>query len=307
MSTPKKNLNQSLIAQFSGQKNYITTPKIYCKLTQCLNKAYVLNQIIFYSSHSSYCSDDWFYKSYAEWLEEVFVKERTLRTYFKEFVDEGWIEMRIAKIKGVRTPFFRPMMENITNAIAKLIDEEPKTPPITPLKPKEKPMSKSCPKRQKLPDSQTAKIAVSNTIYTDNSSDKKTTTKDKTQSSSSFLTTTQNTELLKHKLKTDTRTDDLFLKHCHWHIEKQENDHTKYQRVKGLLKILKGLMETGEHFKAKGYIDPIEKKKADDDKAKKELWRKYQEYRTQFFNDRDVLNIASVQGKEPKEFDQWEP
>lgn len=308
MSDTKKNLNHALIAQFSGQQATITTPRIYYRLTKCLNKAYLLNQIIFYSSRSTYCNDDWFYKCYEEWREEVFVSDRTLRTYFKDFVEDGLIEMRIAKVRGVRTPFFRPMMENISKAIAALIDEDNKAnPPIPPKAPEtgKNDLNKSCPKRKKLPDSQTEKIAVSNTIYTNNSSDKKTTTVNHHRSSSSFFTKKQQEDLLNQKLGSDLRSDETFLLHCQHHIEKQKNDLSKFQRMAGLKKILKNVNEVGEHFKSPGFIDPEQLKIQEANKKLQELTTEHQLYWSQFKNDRDFLKRQDLQGKEPKGFEEW--
>jgi hypothetical protein len=173
MSTAKKNLNQQLLAQFSGNDSFITIPKIYYRLTKNLNKSLLLSQIIFYSDKSTYCTDGWFYKSYDDWQTEVFLSVRGMRDLFKELVNENLIEMRVAKIKGIRTPLFRPRMDNVTKAIENLLMSEIEaTPKITPVQ--ELPQTaesavkvKNVPKRQKVPDSQTAESAVSNTIYTD--------------------------------------------------------------------------------------------------------------------------------------------
>lgn len=80
-----------------------------------------------------------------------------------------------------------------------------------------------------------------------------TTTAEDSLSSSSFFSLKQTTEFLKLKLETDPRTDHEFVANCHWHVEKQENEFTKYRRVKGLLRILDELSEAGEHFKASGF------------------------------------------------------
>lgn len=292
MSSAKKNLNHLLLSQFSGQQAVITVPKIYYRLTQNLNKALILNQIIFYSDKSTYCQDGWFYKSYAEWMNEVYLTERSLRYHFKDLVKDNLIEMRIAKVKGVRTPFFRPLMDNIMEAIKKLLeaDTPPPTEPTpesntTPKKEAKTPLRKSCPKRKKFPDSQTAKISVSNTIYTDDSSDKKTTTvnpppKDHENSgseknpSSSFFTPKQKNKLLALKLEIDDRSDDTFLEHCEDHIQKQKNDYGKFQRIAGLSKILTNLLETGEIFKSVGFKDPEEERKKKEAQAERERLQK---------------------------------
>lgn len=183
MSHAKKNLNHQLIAQFSGQQSQITIPKLYYKLTKNLNKALLLNQIVFYSDKSTYCKDGWFYKPYSEWMQEVFLSERTLRDYFKELdIQDGFIEMRSAKVKGVKCLFCRPRMENITNAIICLLEKEQMEgikesgdeqhlpyPAISAV------LEENCPIRQKLPDGYPAEIAGSNTIYTDKTTDNTTT------------------------------------------------------------------------------------------------------------------------------------
>lgn len=98
---------------------------------------------------------------------------------------------------------------------------------------------------------------------------KKLTTEDQPQSSSSFFSKKQTSELLGLKLSADNRSDELFLEHCQYHIENQTNENSKFQRIAGIKKILSKLRETGEHFKAKGFIDIA----AEELKAKKEEQR----------------------------------
>lgn len=86
---------------------------------------------------------------------------------------------------------------------------------------------------------------------------KLTTTAEDQKSSSSFFSLKQKAELLKHKLKSDERTDEEFIENCEWHVTKQENEFTKFRRVKGLLKILDDVADAGEHFKASGYYENL--------------------------------------------------
>ena len=85
-------------------------------------------------------------------------------------------------------------------------------------------------------------------IKEDTKSSKKLTTE---KSSSSFFSEKQKQKLLNLKLPSDSRVDELFLEHCQRHVESQINEYTKFQRMSGLIKILLGLQETQEHFKAK--------------------------------------------------------
>lgn len=93
-----------------------------------------------------------------------------------------------------------------------------------------------------------------------NKEDKKTTTVEQPQSSSSFFSLKQQTQLLTLKLPSDDRTKDLFLKHCQHHIENQENNLGRFQRISGLTKILTGCYESGEYFNAKGFDKTWKKK-----------------------------------------------
>ncbi len=70
------------------------------------------------------------------------------------------------------------------------------------------------------------------------------------QSSSSFFLK-QKKELLALKLEQDSRTDELFLEECKDHIENQENNYSRFQRISGLKKLLKKLFDDKEFFQAK--------------------------------------------------------
>jgi hypothetical protein len=79
------------------------------------------------------------------------------------------------------------------------------------------------------------------------------------QSSSSFFSKEQTKELLTYKLPTDKRSDELFLAHCNNHVEKQVNEHSKYQRFSGLKHILTKVYENREPFNSKGFEKEVEK------------------------------------------------
>ena len=299
MTFKKINPNQELLSKFAGQDAFITTPRIYYQLTKCLNKSYLLNQIVFYTGKSTMLKDGWFYKTYEEWCEELFLTDRTLRSYFKEFVKKEWIDMRIQKINGIRTPLFRANTEKITLALLALNLPPPEPSGTTQNKqPEQKPtqtetiseldnhctemqtnLYNNLPKRKKLPDSQTENFSVSYTIDTDNYLQKKLTTVKPNPSSSSFFSEKQKAELLTLKLSTDTRTDELFLEHCTHHVENQKNDLSKYQKFTGVKRILTRLNETGCHFKATGFDKvSVESLSANEEETRiptEEEWKKW--------------------------------
>jgi hypothetical protein len=82
---------------------------------------------------------------------------------------------------------------------------------------------------------------------------KLTTVNEEMPSSSSFFSEKQKEELLSYKLKKDERPDELFLSHCQYHIESQNNDYGKFERLTGLKHILTKLYEIQDIFKAKGF------------------------------------------------------
>ena len=307
MSTKKTNSNKTILSHFSGQESYITIPKIYYKLTGCLNKAFVLNQIIFNTGRSTVLKNDWFYKSYEDWQEETLLCERTLRSYFKEFVGENWIDMKIQKINGIRTPLFKANVNNIEASLFKMLqlESESKIQQNTQKLPQPANSSelvKNVPKRQNLPDSQTAKLAVSNTI--DTYEDFQITTNCKSSSSFSFSETIDQS-ILDQKLTTDKRPDSEFMNEVIEHVDNHSDKHySRIVRAQGALKILKSLNEQNLIFYAKGN-EPKEKEVERIEPKKSEKQHEYMLYLSQFKNDRDNLKIPAVIGKEPQTFKQW--
>ena len=152
MSISKKNLNRELLSNFSSGKSQITVPTLYYRLTKSLHKAYLLNQVIFYSNKSTHSQDGWFFKSYKDWKSESYLPERTLRTFFKGLEKDDLIEMRIATVNGLRTIFFRPKLDNVSEAIQKMLDDDSKKQEQNDYKSSHIELYKNCPNRQEWPD-----------------------------------------------------------------------------------------------------------------------------------------------------------
>lgn len=89
-----------------------------------------------------------------------------------------------------------------------------------------------------------------------------------TKKSSSEPSDKLNNQIISHKLESDPRSDDAFIQHAFHHIQ-NNSDKTlsQYQRIKGLLTILRNLKSVGEHFSSKGFIDS-ETKRMKEEKAK---------------------------------------
>lgn len=68
----------SIIGQYSGQANVIAIPRIYIAICGDYNRAAILNQILYWSERTK-DKNGWFYKSYAEWSEELGLSEYQIR------------------------------------------------------------------------------------------------------------------------------------------------------------------------------------------------------------------------------------
>jgi hypothetical protein len=258
MSDHKKNLNREIIGLFSGQSSQVTIPKLYIEITGSYSLAIVLNQAVFWSNKSS-CKDGFFYKTYEEWFDEIHIPERTLRRRFNALETSELITTKVKKVKGANTKHVKPHTDRIIELISIMMDGNnpirPSWPVGTIIEPK------TCTKT--VPYGQVGRLEPANLagsyITEDHLQNKNTTTEIKS-SSSDFFSKKQRSELTALRHTSDRREESVFLDNCRWHIEKQANDNSVYQRVAGLKKILKGINETREVFKAQGYTNSQDEK-----------------------------------------------
>lgn len=103
---------RTLISKFSGKDNVIVIPRFYVELLDGdLKTAMLLNQIIYWSDKSKR-EDGFFYKTYAEWNDELFLSEHQIRSSAKKLESLGWIETAVKKANGNPTKHFRFNHEN---------------------------------------------------------------------------------------------------------------------------------------------------------------------------------------------------
>ena len=113
----------TLLRKISGQENIETTPKIYIKLLECRNRAFVLNQIIFWSDKSTDLKEGWFHKDYSEWFEETSIPERSMRRILTDLQKRGYIEKTSRKIRGNKKLILRPVIEKIMEDLSCIIND----------------------------------------------------------------------------------------------------------------------------------------------------------------------------------------
>lgn len=110
-----KNIKE-ILAALIGNENTLSTNVLFIKYTGSHAKAVFLGQLFYWSSKMQK-KGGWFAKSYDDWMNEVYIEERTLRRYANEFKDAGLLETTVKKFGGVPTLHYRL---DIDQLIAKL-------------------------------------------------------------------------------------------------------------------------------------------------------------------------------------------
>lgn len=110
------NTIRTIISQMSGQENIVVVPKLFVKLTGDLTTAILLNQIVFYSDKSKR-KDNFFYKTYKEWEEEICLTERQVRYSTKKLVSSGYVETALKKANGAPTVHYKLDFDKLLDSI----------------------------------------------------------------------------------------------------------------------------------------------------------------------------------------------
>ena len=95
----------NLLTKTVGQANILTIPTLFLKkLNGNHASALFLSQLIYWTDKTQ---DGWIFKSYSDWEDEIFVKEKKLREIKKELEELGLIETKIQKAYGVPTVHYK--------------------------------------------------------------------------------------------------------------------------------------------------------------------------------------------------------
>lgn len=95
----------NLLTKTVGQTNILTIPTLFLKkLNGNHAAALFLSQLIYWTDKTQ---DGWIFKSYSDWENEIFVKEKKLREIKKELEELGLIETKIQKAYGVPTVHYK--------------------------------------------------------------------------------------------------------------------------------------------------------------------------------------------------------
>lgn len=117
---------KNVISTFSGTERHITVPRVYLEMLGDFNTAAFLNQLIFWSDKTKR-RDGFFYKTYAEWEDELFLSEYQVRRSSKNLRDLGLIETEVKRANGSPTVHYKVNMDELSVSILNKLKERNQT------------------------------------------------------------------------------------------------------------------------------------------------------------------------------------
>ncbi|AYU54654.1 DnaD domain protein [Staphylococcus debuckii] len=107
---------KSVIKSFSGRENIIPIPVVYIELLGDYHIAAFLNQLIYWSDKTKR-KDGYFYKSYKEWKEELFLSRYQIDKSIDKLKEIGLIKTSLKKANGAPTLHYKVDMDRLTEWI----------------------------------------------------------------------------------------------------------------------------------------------------------------------------------------------
>lgn len=107
---------KSVIKSFSGRENIIPIPVVYIELLGDYHIAAFLNQLIYWSDKTKR-KDGYFYKSYKEWKEELFLSRYQIDKSIDKLKELGLIKTSLKKANGAPTLHYKVDMDRLTEWI----------------------------------------------------------------------------------------------------------------------------------------------------------------------------------------------
>lgn len=108
----------SVISKFSGQNNVIPIPVIYLEITEDYPAAALLNQMVYWSDRTKR-RDGYFYKSYQEWNEELYLSEYQVRRATNKLKSLSLVETSLKKANGAPTLHYKVDTKEVSEWILK--------------------------------------------------------------------------------------------------------------------------------------------------------------------------------------------
>lgn len=118
----------AMIRAISGQANVLTIPRIYIDLTKSHRAALFLSQCVYWSDKTK-DSDGWFYKTDAEWREELGLPRGGLDTALKAC--ERWVEAAVRRVGPTPKSHYRVKLDLLVSDISDLLESDKSDLPVS--------------------------------------------------------------------------------------------------------------------------------------------------------------------------------
>src|SRR5699024_3057536 len=117
---------KNVISTFSGTERHITVARVYLEMLGEFNTAAFLNQLVFWSDKTKR-RDGFFYKTYAEWEDELLLSEYQVRRSSKNLRDLGLIETEVKRANGSPTVHYKVNMDELSVSILNKLKQRNQT------------------------------------------------------------------------------------------------------------------------------------------------------------------------------------
>ena len=107
-----------LIESITGNKNLLTVPKEFIRLTGDIEVALFLSQLIYWTGKAK-DPEGWVFKTYEDWEEEIMLTEYKIRKAKNKLEKLGFLETRIKKANGNPTVHYRLKKDKFSESILK--------------------------------------------------------------------------------------------------------------------------------------------------------------------------------------------
>ena len=111
-----------LLFSYSGSERNIVIPESLIKVAGDLQSAALLNQCIYYTDITKR-TDGYFYKTYKEWQEEIYLSKYQVNKIIGRFEKLGIVETKKKKANGAPTIHYRVNMENLIDLMAETFEK----------------------------------------------------------------------------------------------------------------------------------------------------------------------------------------
>lgn len=109
-----------LIRELTGQSNVLTIPRAFVEYTGTLDAALLLSQILYWSDKGR---NGWFYKTYAEWTDELVLSKYQVNKAVNILKNKGILETKIKRANGSPTLHYKLDIGLFTDSFIRFLSQ----------------------------------------------------------------------------------------------------------------------------------------------------------------------------------------